>query len=99
MNDQALLSAQLDLHSFLGEDKLQYLVKDLKGIAQANPSESRPVFLLAYICYNTGNPRGAAAYLDLASKREGKPDPFFDLLRQHWDLPSSDSNVPADLNK
>jgi hypothetical protein len=87
LGDQALLSAQLDLHSILGEDKVQYLVKDLKQIAQANPSESRPVFLLAYICYNTDNPRGAAAYLDLAEKREGKPDPFFRLLRQHWDLP------------
>jgi tetratricopeptide (TPR) repeat protein len=100
MSDQALLSAQLDLRSLLGADKLQYLVKDLKQIAQADPNESRPVFLLAYICYNTNNPRGAAAYLDLAEKREGKPDPFFKLLRQHWDLPSiTDEKNDTDLNK
>jgi tetratricopeptide (TPR) repeat protein len=86
-SDQALLSAQLDLRSFLGEDKLQFLIKDLKAIAQNSPTESRPVFLLAYIAYNTNNPRGAAAYLDLAQKREGTPDPFFALLRAHWDLP------------
>jgi hypothetical protein len=100
MTDHALLSAQLDLRTFLGEDKLQYLVKDLKQIAQANPTQYKPVFLLAYICYNTNNARGAAAYLDLAEKREGKPDPFFQLLRQHWDLPdiSGDTNN-SDLNK
>ena len=100
MSNQALLSAQLDLHTFLGEDKLQYLVKDLKQIAEANPTESRPVFLLAYICYNTNNPRGAAAYLDLAEKREGKPDPFFKLVRQNWDLPAiSDEKGDTGLNK
>jgi hypothetical protein len=100
MSDQALLSMQLDLKTFLGDDKLQYLGKDLKQIAQANPTESRPVFLLAYICYNTGQPRGAAAYLDLAEKREGKPDPFFKLVRQNWDLPSvSDEKTDTDLNK
>jgi tetratricopeptide (TPR) repeat protein len=101
MTDQALLSAQLDLNSLLGQDKLQYLVKDLKQIAQANPTDSRAVFLLSYICYNTNNPRGAAAYLDLAEKREGKPDPFFRLLRQHWDLPdiSGGGSDDTGLNK
>jgi tetratricopeptide (TPR) repeat protein len=98
--DEALLSAQLDLRTFLGEDKIQYLVKDLKEIAQNNPTESRPVFLLAYICYNTNQPRGAAAYLDLAQRREGKADPFFALLRAHWDLPDvSDQNGGSGLNK
>jgi hypothetical protein len=101
MSNPALLSAQLDLRSFLGEDKLQYLVKDLKEIAQANPTDKRPVFLLSYICYNTNNPRGAAAYLDLAQKREGKEDPFFDLLRKNWDLPDVSDQKPDDggLNK
>jgi tetratricopeptide (TPR) repeat protein len=98
LSDEALLSAQLDLKSFLGEDKLQYLVNDLKQIAQNDPTNPRPVFLLSYICYNTNNPRGAAAYLDLAQKREGKPDPFFDLLRKHWDLPDT-SDQGGDLNK
>ncbi|MBV8780700.1 MAG: hypothetical protein JO353_04820, partial [Phycisphaerae bacterium] len=98
MGDQALMMARYDLNSFLGAERLEYLIKDLKDIAQANQNEPRPVFLLAYICYNTGKDRAAAQYLALAQKRSGKPDPFYKLLQQRWDLPSiSDSN--SDLNK
>ena len=87
MADQALMMARYDLGELLGNDRLQYLIKDLKEIAQANPSESRPVFLLAYICYNMNKDRAAANYLNLAAKREGKPDPLYQLLQQRWNLP------------
>jgi hypothetical protein len=70
----------------------------LKEIAQANPNESRPVFLLAYICYNTNKDRAAANYLNLAAKREGKPDPLYKLLQERWDLPDVTGD-DSQLNK
>jgi tetratricopeptide (TPR) repeat protein len=86
--DAALLMAQYDLKSFIGGERLDFLVKDLKEIASTDKNEPRPVLLLAYIMYNTGNERRAAAYLDLAEKRAGKADPFYQLLRKYWVLPS-----------
>jgi tetratricopeptide (TPR) repeat protein len=85
--DQALLMAQYDLKAFLGEARLEYLVKDLKEIAHAEQRSPRPVFLLAYIAYNTGNERAAAGYLDLAERRAGGNDPIIRLMREHWALP------------
>ena len=87
LSDQALMMARYDLSALIGNERLQYLIKDLKDIATANPNESRPVFLLAYICYNTNKDRAAANYLNLAAKREGKADPLFKLLQERWDLP------------
>jgi hypothetical protein len=83
----ALLMGQYDLHTFLGDERLAFLVKDLKDLANRNKQDSRPVFLLSYIAYNTGNERNAAAYLDLAEKRAGGKDSFFATLRKNWSLP------------
>ena len=98
LSDQALMMARYDLSALIGNERLQYLIKDLKDIAQANPSESRPVFLLAYICYNTNKDRAAANYLNLAAKREGKADPLFKLLQERWDLPDVTGDE-SELNK
>ena len=54
MGDHPLLMAQYDLNKFLGADRLQILVKDLKQIALSNPTQSRPLFLLSYIAYKHG---------------------------------------------
>jgi hypothetical protein len=100
--DQALLMAQYDLRSFLGEDRLQSIIKDLKEVASTDDKSPTPVFLLAYVAYNTGNERRAAAYLDLAEKRSGGKDPIYKLLREHWSLPPAATNpaaAPADENK
>jgi hypothetical protein len=98
--DQALLMGQYDLNTLLGQDRLQFLVSDLKAIAQRETKESRPLFLLAYIAYNTGSERKAAAYLDLAEKRAGGSDPVYDLVRKYWSLPSDVGQNPNDaLNK
>jgi hypothetical protein len=83
----ALLMGQYDLHTFLGDERLGFLVKDLKDLSNKNKQDPRPVFLLSYIAYNTGNERNAAAYLDLAEKRAGGKDPFFATLRKNWNLP------------
>lgn len=96
--DAALLMAQYDLKSFIGAERLDFLVKDLKEIASTDKNEPRPVLLLAYIMYNTGNERRAAAYLDLAEKRAGKSDPFYQLLRKYWVLPNA-ADGGEDLTK
>jgi tetratricopeptide (TPR) repeat protein len=82
-----LLVGQYDLTSWLGETRLQVLVNDLKEISSREKNEARPVFLLAYIAYNTGHEQNADAYLDLADKRSGGKDQFFKLLRDNWALP------------
>ena len=94
-SDQSLLEAQYDLGAMIGQDRLQFLVKDLKEIANKEKTQSRPLFLLAYIAYNTGNERMAAGYLDLAEKRAaaaggagGSAEAFYKLVRSHWVLPS-----------
>ncbi len=76
-----------DLRNMLGEDRLQSIVKELKEIMEKNKQDARPVFLLSYIAYNTGNTQSAQAYLDLADKRAEGRDPFYKFLQDHWTLP------------
>src|SRR5439155_26961218 len=101
--DPSLLEAQYDLSNMVGEDRLQFLVKDLKETANKEKNQGRPVFLLAYIAYNTGNERMAAGYLDLAEKRAAG-DSFYKLVRSHWvgSEPKTEAVVPTtqpQLNK
>jgi hypothetical protein len=97
--DPATLEGQYDLRAMIGDDRLQFLVNDLKDITNKNPTQARPVFLLAYIFYNTGNERMAAGYLDLAEKRAGAGDTFYGLVRKHWVLPDKSDTAAPDLNK
>lgn len=100
MKDQALLMGQYDLKSLIGQERMQFLISDLKEIAKRESRESRPVFLLAFIAYNTGNERLAAAYLTLADQRAGGSDPLIALVRKHWTLPADQSKPTGDeLNK
>ena len=98
-----LLTGQYDLNAMLGEQRLAGLIADLKKIAQKDQQESRPVFLLAYIYYNTGDAQRADGFIDLADKRTGGKDPFFKLLRDNWALPEKSAPqqpAPApDANK
>jgi len=98
-NDPATLEGQYDLRSMIGDERLQFLVKDLKDIASKNPAQARPLFLLAYIDYNTGNERLAAGRLDLAEKRAGPNDTFYSLVRKHWVLPDKTDDKGPELNK
>jgi hypothetical protein len=83
----ALMVAQFDLRNLLGEDRLQALVKDLRELANKDKKDSRPVFLLAFIAYNTGSANTADGYLDIAEKRAGGNDALLKSLREHWALP------------
>lgn len=96
--DSSLLLAQYDLRVFFGDERLQYLVRDLKDVARTEPGQARPLFLLAYIAYNTNNPQSAADYLAMAEKRGGK-DPVFDKLREFWKLPKAGAGDTMPDNK
>jgi tetratricopeptide (TPR) repeat protein len=94
MTDKSLLMGQYDLTAMLGEERLTKLVSELKDIANKN-QQPAPLFLLAYVAYNTGHERQALGYLDLAEKRAGGNDPFFKALRDHWALPEDETKPGA----
>lgn len=103
--DEALLMGQYDLRTFFGEDRLRVIANDLKEIANTEQSQVTPVFLLAYVAYNSENERMAAGYLDLADKRSGGKDPLIARIREYWTLPAEQGveaapvkgGEPADL--
>lgn len=98
--DPALLGGQYDLRAMIGDDRLSVIVKELKEIANRDKKVARPVFLLAYIAYNTGSERMASGYLDLAEKRAGGGDTFYAMVREHWVFPDDGAPAnPEDLNK
>jgi len=82
--------------AMLGEQKVRTLISELKDIAKKDQREARPLFLLAYVAYNTGHETEAEANLDLADKRSGGKDPFYKLLRDNWSLPAPRT---PDVNK
>ena len=67
--DKAVLMGQYDLTGQLGQARLKYIEDDLTQVATDAPKNPTPVFLLAYICYNTHREVKAAAYLDMVAKR------------------------------
>ena len=88
--DEALLMGQYDLRAFFGEDRLKVIANDLKEIANKEQTQVTPVFLLAYVAYNSENEPMAAGYLDLADKRAGGKDPLIKKIREHWTLPAAE---------
>jgi tetratricopeptide (TPR) repeat protein len=94
--DPALLMAQYDLESFVGRDRLGFVVKDLKQVAQTETRAARPQLLLAYIAYSMpGHEAAAAQYLDAAAERSRRPDPLIDLMRKNWNLPAAPATPEA----
>jgi hypothetical protein len=85
----ALLEGQYDLITFLGEERLQFIINDLKQIARDEPTQPGPTFLLAYIARNMGNPRLAGDYLTETEKRSGGPDPLIATMRRVWRIPAA----------
>ena len=96
--DEALLMGQYDLRAFFGEDRLKVIANDLKEIANKEQAQVTPVFLLAYVAYNSENERMAAGYLDLADKRSGGKDALIKKIREHWTLPAGEEveGAPAE---
>ncbi len=83
--EPAVLVGQYDLKGFLGEDRLKFIVKDLKEIMSSEKSE-RPAFLLAYISHNVGDDENAAKYLTEVEQRAGGDDAVIRLMRETWGL-------------
>lgn len=86
VRDHSLLASQSDLRAYMGDDRLAIVQKDLSDLVQKNPDDTNAAVLLAYVYYNTGNERRAAALLDLADKRAGGRDDFITLLKSSWNL-------------
>jgi len=102
LTDRATLMGQYDLKAWMPADRLQFIEKDLKNLAERDSKDEMPVFLLAYISYNTGDAEQAAKYLQQAQERAGQRDPLLELLQSHWKLSESKpapATPPADLNK
>lgn len=88
--DKKLLNNQYDLRSFLGDDRLQTIQKDLGDIVLNKPEDTGSALLLAYVYYNTGNERRAAALLDLADKRANGRDPVIAAVKSTWTYKGND---------
>ncbi len=84
----ALLEGQYDLINFLGEERLQFVIADLKQIAKDESTAPGPTFLLAYIARNMGNLRLAGDYLTETEKRIGGPDQMLETMRRVWRIPA-----------
>lgn len=85
--DRSLMLAQFDLRGMIPEDRLQVLVRELRELANRDPQQTTPLFLLAFIAYNTGNEVSAAGYLEQADARAKGEDQVIKLVREHWSLP------------
>jgi hypothetical protein len=86
--DPALLMGRYDLKTEVGDDRLQVIITDLKQLAASGDSAT-PVFLLAYLSYNTGDTDKAVEYLHLAQTRAGGQDDVIRSLGEHWSLPTT----------
>lgn len=93
--DPAVLVGRYDLDSFLGIDRVRTIRQELQAAATTNPRQTVPLFLLAYIAYNTGQPAQAADDLQqLESRATGHHDPVVQTMRQIWDLPAASQSPP-----
>ncbi|HEX5241875.1 MAG TPA: hypothetical protein VFW23_01335, partial [Tepidisphaeraceae bacterium] len=88
----ATMMAKVNLGHFMTSQRLEYVSKDLATLAQQNPHDERPWFLLAFIHYNTGHSDEAAKDLNNAGERGGKLDSTIRMLQSHWKISSDSSN-------
>jgi tetratricopeptide (TPR) repeat protein len=84
LQDSAVMLAQYDLEKLLGDQRIKFIVTDLKQVASDSPENPTPVFLLAYIAYNTHHEDRAAGWLDVAQKRAGGTDDVIPMLKKYW---------------
>jgi tetratricopeptide (TPR) repeat protein len=86
--EPALLVGQYNLRAMYGEQRLQFVINDLKQLASKDPKLARPVLLLAYVAYNTGNEDNASEWLQAAEDRGMKNDALIGAFRKNWKLPA-----------
>src|SRR3712207_7039449 len=56
---------------FRSEERVGRLASELKEQTVRDATKPTPLFLLAYLAYNTGHEQQALGYLDLAEQRAG----------------------------
>ena len=86
--EPSLVLGQYNLKTMFGEKRLQFIINDLKQLAANDKKPARPVLLLAYIAYNTGNEDKAGEWLSAAEQRGAKNDPLVSTFRKNWTLPA-----------
>jgi tetratricopeptide (TPR) repeat protein len=84
--DTALMMGKYNIRDLLGEKRLDVVVADLEQVADKDPTNETPIFLLAYLNYNTGQVAKVAGQLELAERLRGGRDPLIESLFQHWNL-------------
>jgi tetratricopeptide (TPR) repeat protein len=82
--DPTLLMGRYDLRQMMGEERITYLVGDLKQLAMQDARSATPLILLSYIAYNVGRENEAGLWLKTASERLPKADLLVRILREHW---------------
>jgi hypothetical protein len=99
-SDPALLLGRYDLDKWISDKRLQFITQELSDLAAGDKTQEMPVFLLAYLSYNTGQDAKALEYLKEAQKRAGTSDPVLAELETRW-KPVAPATPPAapDLNK
>jgi hypothetical protein len=85
--EPALLAGRYDLKGFLGEDRLNFVTRDLQDIFKSEKTSEQSAFLLAFLSHNAGQDDQAAMYLDAAEQRGGHADPVVQQMRRDWGLP------------
>jgi hypothetical protein len=74
---------------------LQYVTSELKEIANDSPEAETPVFLLAFVTYNSHHEDQTAGWLASAEKRAGASDPTLTDLKRYWNLKTAPATQPS----
>ena len=91
--DTALMMGKFNINDLIGAKRIGDIEADLASIAEKDKANETPMFLLAYIDYNTGQTAEVAARLESAERLNGGKDPLIESLFQHWNL--STTTQPA----
>jgi hypothetical protein len=100
-SEPALLMGRYNLKDWMDPKRIEFIEKELNDLAAADTKQEMPVFLLAYLAYNSGEVDRAKDYLAEARKRAGDSDPLLAQLEGHWFGSAAETTAPkpADLNK
>jgi hypothetical protein len=82
--EPAILAGQYDLKGFVGDERVQFIQKDLSDISTSEKNGRAPL-LLAFIAHNTGDDATAARELDQAAARGGYTA-LVNQMRDAWNL-------------
>jgi hypothetical protein len=88
--DPAVLSGRYDLNGFLGQDRVNFVQKELIDIS-SHEKGARAYVLLAFVAHNIGDDALAATDLDEATTRGGYKG-LVDEMRSAWGIKAAASD-------